>query len=596
LKRGLAARVSPSRAASFLAGILPLALAAAGFHAPPAAGQPRVLLVGDSTIAPRNGYGDALCGLFKWQVECLNLARNGRSTKSYRADGTWAERVVPVLADRDRARATWVLIQFGHNDQPGKAERSTDLATGFPANLERYLDEVQSAGARPVLVTPLTRRTFDAGGTLKDDLAPWAEATRAVARRRNVPLLDLYAQSVARVAPLGQSGADALAQAPPGQKEFDRTHLGPRGAALFARVVADEIAGALPELASHLVVGAVEPPGRIARPQMTAEQARHYSYASVLGDWDPLADALARGEAFRPDYVVEQGVAAGGAAFASVQAAIDAAVARAWGSGQRERVRILLRPGTYEERVDIPSAAPPITLYGASPDAASSRIRFSLDATRAGNTPASSIVRVRARGFQAKNLTIENSYNKDSGDKANQSQAVALMLDDADEAHLENVRLLGFQDTLYLAATNAARPARAFIHRSYVEGDMDFIFGEATAYFLATEVRSLGDRAVSYALAPSTHLKSPHGLVFEGCRFTHDGSPNALGGFFKLARQWNRSPEHVGKVAILNSAIGAHIDRERPWADWSIGTPRYRPVRYELDGEPLLAEFQNTQE
>jgi pectin methylesterase-like acyl-CoA thioesterase len=86
-------------------------------------------------------------------------------------------------------------------------------------------------------------------------------------------------------------------------------------------------------------------------------------------------------------------------------------------------------------------------------------------------------------------------------------------------------------------------------------------------------------------------VKSPYGFVFDACRFTHDGTPNARAGFFKLARQWNRSPEHVGKVAILNSSIGAHIDPVRPWADWSIGTPRHRPVQYEY-----LTEFNNTGE
>jgi pectinesterase len=120
---------------------------------------------------------------------------------------------------------------------------------------------------------------------------------------------------------------------------------------------------------------------------------------------------------------------------------------------------------------------------------------------------------------------------------------------------------------------------------------MDFVFGEAIGYFVDTEIRSLGDRAVSYALAPSTHVKSAHGFVFERCRFTHDGSANALGGAFKLARQWFRSPEAVGKVAILRSSIGAHIDALRPWADWSIGTPRHRPVQYQY-----LGEYENTTE
>jgi lysophospholipase L1-like esterase len=56
-----------------------------------------------------------------------------------------------------------VLIQFGHNDQPGKPGRSTDLASEYPANLKRYVDEVRAAGGQPVLVTPLTRRSFRDG-------------------------------------------------------------------------------------------------------------------------------------------------------------------------------------------------------------------------------------------------------------------------------------------------------------------------------------------------------------------------------------------------------------------------------------------------
>ena len=523
---------------------------------------PRVILVGDSTMATRTGYGDALCGLFLWQVECLNLARGGRSTKSFRADGSW-ERVSAALGDRDRP--TFVLIQFGHNDQPGKAQRSTDLEREFPANLARYVDEVREAGAQPVLVTPLTRRSFRSEGALDDDLAPWAEATRRVAGEKHVPLLDLHADSAAVVSRMGSVAADALAMAPAPAKDFDHTHVGPKGAALFARMVAREIANSVPTLAAHFAVGAVEPPGRIARPQLTAEGARDHSYRAVLGDWDPLGDA--RGVR-APDFVVDA---------TPIQAAVDAAVAK----GGTARITIVVKPGTYDEIVKIPEA-PPITLRGDGPDAHAVVIRGA--PTAVGNP----VVRVRNRGFHAANLTIENTHNKDRGDRRDQTQAVALMLDDADRAHLENVRLIGFQDTLHLSATSPDHPARAFLDRVYVEGDMDFIFGEATAYFRESEIRSLGDRAISYTLAPSTQRAARHGFVFDHCRFTHDGSPNARAGMFKLARQWNRGPDFVGKVAILHSTIGTHIDAQRPWADWSIGTPRYRPVQYEY-----LAEFEN---
>ena len=95
---------------------------------------PRIILVGDSTMAPRSGYGNALCARVQ-QVACINLARGGRSSKSFRAEGLW-DTVLALLNEGGAAKQkTLVLIQFGHNDQPGKPGRSTDLATEFGHNM-----------------------------------------------------------------------------------------------------------------------------------------------------------------------------------------------------------------------------------------------------------------------------------------------------------------------------------------------------------------------------------------------------------------------------------------------------------------------------
>ena len=229
----------------------------------------RIILVGDSTVAPRNGWGPGFCADVAPQVTCLNLGKNGRSTSSYREEGSWAEVMRQVKADGP-FRATYVLIQFGHNDQPGKPGRSTDLATEFPANMRRYVQEVKSAGGKPVLVTPLTRRSF-AAGTLKNDLSAWGDATKKVAAEENVPVLDLNTESAAAVQRMGPVEANTLAMAPPpasvaagaasgnspaaakaapGETApvFDYTHLGEKGSALFGRMVADELVRAVPEL------------------------------------------------------------------------------------------------------------------------------------------------------------------------------------------------------------------------------------------------------------------------------------------------------------------------------------------------------------
>ena len=238
----------------------------------------RFILVGDSTMAKTSGYGNAFCERVIVADTCLNLARAGRSSASFRREGRWNE-VEGLLRGGAAYRATYVLIQFGHNDQPGKPGHSTDLATEFPANMMRYVREVKALGGVPVLVTPLTRRNFVAG-RLDNNLRPWADAVLDVARQEHVPVLDLNADSHAAVQAMGQDEADTLAVEPrpagwvgpavlpgaPGygratpehaqpasmpRTAFDRTHLGKKGAGYFAAMVESELIKAVPGLAKE---------------------------------------------------------------------------------------------------------------------------------------------------------------------------------------------------------------------------------------------------------------------------------------------------------------------------------------------------------
>ncbi len=242
-----------------------VALLAGGAHA---ADKPvRFILVGDSTMANTSGYGDAFCARVNRANTCINLAKGGRSSGSFRAEGRWDE-VEGLLRGSAAYSATYVLIQFGHNDQPGKPGRSTDLKTEFPVNMARYAQEVKALGGVPVLVTPLTRRTFK-DGVLENNLGPWADVIRATAAAQKVPLLDLNAESYAAVQAMGQDEADTLAMAPrpadygvapaTGKVEvagaaktaFDRTHVGAKGAAYFSRMVMEEIRRAIPAVAGQ---------------------------------------------------------------------------------------------------------------------------------------------------------------------------------------------------------------------------------------------------------------------------------------------------------------------------------------------------------
>jgi lysophospholipase L1-like esterase len=233
-----------------------------GFAVAAEPGKPiRVILVGDSTMATKSGYGDALCARFVADVKCINLAKGGRSTSTFRKEKRWDE-VEALLRDGAAFSATYVLVQFGHNDQPGKGERSTDLVTEFLPNMARYASETKALGGVPVLVTPLARRAFK-GGYLKDTLGPWAEATRKAAFGEKAAVLNLHADSIAAVQAMGQEEADTLAVGPPSKAPvasdpngvevvgapkpaFDYTHVGAKGAEFFAKMVQSELTAAIP--------------------------------------------------------------------------------------------------------------------------------------------------------------------------------------------------------------------------------------------------------------------------------------------------------------------------------------------------------------
>jgi|GEM_PF-47155 len=203
----------------------------------------RIALAGDSTMTAKSGYGTGFESHVKQTAAFINAARGGRSSKSFAAEGHWNELL--------RHKPSHVLIQFGHNDVPGKGlERETDLPT-FRANIARYVDEARAAGAVPVLVTPLTRRFFDASGHIHSDLAEYAEQTRAVAIEKQVPLIDLHAKSIELLERLGPSVAYGMSPLK-GDGTIDKTHLNEAGSALFGALVADELRSVVPELAPHI--------------------------------------------------------------------------------------------------------------------------------------------------------------------------------------------------------------------------------------------------------------------------------------------------------------------------------------------------------
>jgi len=201
----------------------------------------RIVLVGDSTVTDESGWGAGFRQLALDTVEVINLAANGRSSKSYIDEGRWKE----ALA----RRGDYYLIQFGHNDEPGKGpERETDPKTTFRANIRRYVEESRGIGATPVLITSLVRRIYNQDGTIKTTQTPYVTEVRGLAKEMQVALVDLHAISTADAE---QAGDDVWADLSPRDDKgvVDRTHLNAKGGNVVGRMVVDALRKAVPALA-----------------------------------------------------------------------------------------------------------------------------------------------------------------------------------------------------------------------------------------------------------------------------------------------------------------------------------------------------------
>jgi lysophospholipase L1-like esterase/pimeloyl-ACP methyl ester carboxylesterase len=197
-----------------------------------------IVLAGDSTVTDKAGWGAAFAGRFRENVAVINLAKGGRSSKSFRAEGVW-QQAVDLKPD-------YLFVQFGHNDCPGKGpERETDPDTSFRENMARYATEARAAGSRPVLVTSMTRRRYREG-RIESILTPYAAATRAAAKQTGAALIDLFPRSVDLYNRLGDERAAELN--PPD----DRTHFNAKGAAVITDLILEDLRSAVPELVPFL--------------------------------------------------------------------------------------------------------------------------------------------------------------------------------------------------------------------------------------------------------------------------------------------------------------------------------------------------------
>jgi len=217
-----------------------LVLVGSAYATPPVT----IHLAGDSTMAikraekrPETGWGEHLAEQFRpGTVIVDNRAMNGRSTRTFIEEGRW-KALIEATKPGDI-----VLIQFGHNDQSvEKPDRYTPPAD-YERNLGRFVTDVRSAGAMPVLLTPVARRRFDESGRLAASHGEYPDLVRTLASREHVALIDMERRSAAVLQEAGVEGSKSLfLWLAPGehpnypQGVQDNTHFSPKGAARMAR-------------------------------------------------------------------------------------------------------------------------------------------------------------------------------------------------------------------------------------------------------------------------------------------------------------------------------------------------------------------------
>jgi pectinesterase len=250
----------------------------------------------------------------------------------------------------------------------------------------------------------------------------------------------------------------------------------------------------------------------------------------------------------------------GSGQFKTVQAAIDSIP-----DNNAEWRLILIKPGTYRERLLINERKTFIILRGEDKEVGRTLLTFNRyagmdDPEAPGNKlgpNGSESVLIQADNFTAENITFENA----SGAVA-PAVAVRTM---GDKQIFRNCRFLGWQDTLWVDGK------RTYFRDCYVEGRIDFIFGRATAVFEKCHIHATDGGCIT---AASTEPETPFGLVFLKCKITCAEDRTFLG-----------SPWEKGAAAaFIECDLGEHL-RPEGWKEWR-GTENHKTARF--------VEYRNT--
>ncbi len=255
--------------------------------------------------------------------------------------------------------------------------------------------------------------------------------------------------------------------------------------------------------------------------------------------------------------------------FSTVQSAIDSIKII---PTEKDPVTIEIASGTYEESVSVNKPNVHITHDGKPEE-----VVITYDKANGHSNPAKNFgsdntstfsLGVNATGFKADNITVQNSYN--IGTNNSQVQAVAFS-SQADKVVLNNCRLIGRQDTLYLRGASkgqtnygSANSVRTYLKNCYIEGTVDYIFGDGTAFFDKCNLKMMAYQNGGHFTAPNTTLFNI-GYVFNECNLSVDKTATAdILGKIDLGRPWQCDgayPSYGSNSVFINCTLPDNINK-----------------------------------
>ncbi|KAI5067299.1 hypothetical protein GOP47_0017827 [Adiantum capillus-veneris] len=244
----------------------------------------------------------------------------------------------------------------------------------------------------------------------------------------------------------------------------------------------------------------------------------------------------------------------GGAQFTSIQAAVNTIPKH-----NSQRVVIQIAAGVYHEKVFVPKNKPYVTFLGAGKDLTKITWGDTKASTPSGKTQDSATVGVNSEGFIARGITFENSAPAPPPGAVGR-QAVAFKIA-GDKGALYNCNFLGAQDTLY------DDHGRHYFENCYIQGSIDFIFGDGQSLYKGCQLRTLSINPGSLTAQKRASPSSRTGFSFVDCRV--DGS-----GVLYLGRAWGAYSRVVFSYTYLGNVI-----IPKGWYNWGV-SGREKTVYY----------------